>query len=69
MAKRGPSRFKEREVSRVVRAARAAGGVERITIAADGTINVILAKDGECKQAGGDDGSEWDEALKKNGER
>ena len=30
MAKRGPSRFKEREVSRVVRAARQAGGVEHV---------------------------------------
>ena len=62
MAKRGPSRFKEREVSRVVRAARAAGGVERIEVAVDGTIKVYL-KDGETKQLSIDNGSEWDEAL------
>jgi hypothetical protein len=63
MAKRGPSRFKERELSRALRAARQAGGVERVEVALDGTINVILAKGGEANQTGGDDNSEWDEAL------
>jgi hypothetical protein len=44
---RGPARFKERELSRALRAAKHAGGVECVEIAADGTINVILAKEGE----------------------
>jgi hypothetical protein len=65
---RGPSRFKERELARALRAARQAGGVERITIAADGTINVIL-KDGEAKQVGGEDGNPWDEVNAKNAKR
>src|SRR5262245_21000751 len=60
---RGPARFREREVARVVRAARQAGGVERIEIASDGTIHVVLAKGCEATQAGDDDSSEWDEAL------
>jgi hypothetical protein len=67
--KRGVARFKERELARAVRAARSAGGVERVEVTRDGVINVILApKDGEAKQTGGNN-DEWDEALKKNGER
>ena len=64
MAKRrGPARFRERELSRAVRAARQAGGVERVEVAIDGTINVYLARDSESKQTGDDTGNEWDEAL------
>ena len=62
MAKRGASRFRERELSRAVRAARAAGGVEKIRIAPDGSIDVIL-KDGAVKQIGGEDASEWEEEI------
>jgi hypothetical protein len=46
---RGPNRFKEREVTRVLRAAKAAGNVERVEIAADGSLRLIL-KDGDKRQ-------------------
>lgn len=61
MARRGPSRFRERELARAVRAARGVGGVERVEVAVDGTINVILAKTGESA-AGADD---WTEEIAK----
>jgi hypothetical protein len=65
----GPCRFKERELARAVRAARNAGGVERIEIAADGTINVILARDGEGRQVGTADDNPWDEVNDKDPKR
>jgi len=40
---RGPGRFKQREVARVVRAANFAGGVKRVELSPDGHINIILA--------------------------
>jgi hypothetical protein len=66
---RGPARFKERELCRALRAARHAGGVERVEIAADGTINVILAKDGEATQADADDDNPWDSVNAKDPKR
>jgi hypothetical protein len=65
---RGPARFKERELARAVRAARQAGGVERVEITKDGTITVILAKDGEATQTG-DDANPWDEVNAKDTKR
>jgi hypothetical protein len=61
MAKRGPSRFRERELARAVRAARDAGGVERVEVAVDGTINVILAKAGETAAVADD----WTDEIAK----
>jgi hypothetical protein len=57
----GPCRFKESELARAVRAARNAGGVERIEIGADGTIHMILAKEGEARQAVDDAANPWDD--------
>jgi hypothetical protein len=66
MAKRGPARFKETELARAVRAAREAGGVERVEIARDGTINVILARNGESGRAkANDDDDSWTEEIAK----
>lgn len=68
MAKRGPARFKETDLARAVRAAREAGGVERVEIARDGTINVILARNGESGRAKTDEDGEdnsWTEEIAK----
>ena len=58
---RGPNRVREREIARVVRAAKRAGGVDRVQISFDdGTnINLILA------DASKDNGNSnpWDEVL------
>jgi hypothetical protein len=54
---RSPSRFRERELARALRAARSAGG-ERVDIdPASGRISVILSKPGEAAS----DKNEWDE--------
>lgn len=65
MAKRGTARFKETELARAVRAAREAGGVERVEIAMDGTITVILARNGESGGARGDDDNSWTKEIEK----
>jgi hypothetical protein len=49
---RSPARFKEREVARALRAAKRAGGVERVELALDGQINIIL--EGPATQPGND---------------
>ena len=59
---RGPSLFKERDLARAVRAAKRAGGVERVEIAPDGQINLILGN--QPKSATANEAfNEWDEAL------
>ena len=58
---RSPARFKERELARAVRAAKRAGGVERVELALDGHINIIL--EGPATQPG-NDYDEW--IAKKN---
>jgi hypothetical protein len=57
--RRSPNRFKEREVARALRAAKRAGGVERVELALDGHINIVLA--GPATQPGND----LDEWMKK----
>jgi NAD(P)H-dependent FMN reductase len=42
---RGPNRFTERELARVVRAAHRAGGVERIEVDLDGRIILVPKQD------------------------
>lgn len=49
---RSPSRFKERELARTLRAAKRAGGVTRVELALDGHINIIL--EGPVTQPGND---------------
>jgi hypothetical protein len=49
---RGPARFREREVSRLLRAARAAGeNIARIEVDETGKVAVIIGKPGEAKDA------------------
>ena len=57
---RTPNRFRERELARAVRAARAAGG-ERVEIdPATGKISVVIGKSGEADAA---NKNPWDEVL------
>jgi hypothetical protein len=47
---RSENRFREREIARVLRAARSAGGVERIEVdPAAGTIRIFPAKPGDAE--------------------
>jgi hypothetical protein len=59
---RSAARFKERELARAVRAAKRAGGVERVEIAPDGQINLILGHAPKAATAN-EAFNEWDEAL------
>ena len=58
--KRGPSRFKQRDVARALRAANLAGGVERVELTPAGNINIILAGDSPAQV-----GNELDEWMAK----
>jgi hypothetical protein len=49
---RSPNRFKERELARALRAAKRAGCVDRVELALDGHINIIL--EGPATQHGND---------------
>jgi hypothetical protein len=69
LSKRGPARFKERELSRAVRAARNAGGVARVEVDELGKITLVLTtKDGEEIQADADN-NPWDEVHAQNKKR
>jgi hypothetical protein len=59
---RGPSLFRERDLARAVRAAKRAGGVERVEIAPGGQINLILGNPPKAATAN-EAFNEWDEAL------
>ena len=60
--RRGPSLFKERDLARAVRAAKRAGGVDRVEIAPDGQINLILGNPPKTATAN-EAFNEWDEGL------
>jgi hypothetical protein len=52
---RGPAKFRERDIAKVVKAARRVGG-ERVEVMPDGRINIILGE-----QARAADSNSWDE--------
>jgi hypothetical protein len=57
---RGPSKFKKRDITRAIRAAKKAGIDARVDIATDGTLRIVPAN--------GDDAplmNEWDDVLGK----
>ena len=57
---RGPSTFKEGDLTRALRAAKKAGAhVARAEIARDGKIVLVLNKDGQVPSKS--EGNEWDE--------
>src|SRR5262249_8612516 len=60
---RGPNRFKERELARVLRAAQRIGGVDRVEIAGNGAINLVLTKQGDKAGPQAVPVAEWDEAT------
>jgi hypothetical protein len=60
---RVPSDFKVTNVKRAIAAARAAGeSVDRVDIAKDGRISLILARESQA----GESGNDWDRALAKS---
>jgi hypothetical protein len=61
--RRGPAKFRERDLAKAVKAARRAGG-ERVELMPDGRINIIL---GEQVRAA--DSNSWDEVYAANEER
>jgi len=55
----GPSKFKQRDLTRALRAMRAAGiSADRVEIGRDGKIVVVIAKGEDAGKCNG--GSEWD---------
>jgi hypothetical protein len=59
---RGPCIFKQRDITKAVRAVAAAGiGVARVEIARDGRI-IVVAGQPQIEQAGAQGRNEWDDA-------
>jgi hypothetical protein len=56
---RAPSIFRQRDVTRAIKATKAAGvDISRIEIAKDGRIVIVTASD--IAQTGAEEGNEWD---------
>jgi hypothetical protein len=65
----GPSTFRQRDISRVFKAARAAGITARVDIAKDGTISIFQLTPQEVAEAPkppAAEANEWDRALGKS---
>jgi hypothetical protein len=58
---RGPSRFRQGDVTKAVKAAKAAGvDVARIEVSSDGKIAIITGKPGEANEANSEAANPWD---------